>query len=177
VYYWVSYWDVTAGQTEEDASQAAYPLPAGTTSVDFEGLTPTNTATLAYDSEYGFYVQAENLVAYSDPSQPVLQLPTPVCAAGVLDSDSGYINFTAGAIFYLYVQDPSDLPDPGAVSFTDLNTNISQGMAIAPYPKFEVFEWEEGADPPISYKVLWDLSSDISPGYTVSAAYNPCRAL
>lgn len=68
VLYWVYYWDITAGQTEADALQAALPAGPGATTATFQGLTSTNTFSLAPESTYGFYVTADNLGGNSAPS-------------------------------------------------------------------------------------------------------------
>ena len=38
-YYWIYFWDVTAGQTQADATPTADPVAPGGTYFDFAGVT------------------------------------------------------------------------------------------------------------------------------------------
>ena len=171
VYYWVYYWDVTAGQTEADASVMPDPAPPGTTNLDIEGLTPDNRTTLAPDSEYGFYVKAENLGGYSPPSSDVLLGPTPVCAFDVLQDAAGQISVTAGQVFYFYVESTSNLPGDEAqvITVTNLNTGSNATIVILPIPYIGVVAFQDTVDPPISYKLLYNLQADVPIAYTVTS--------
>jgi hypothetical protein len=174
VYYWIYYWDVTAGQTEADATQTADPAAPGTTSFDIAGLTPDNSETLAPDSEYGFYVEAENLGGYSPPSSDVLLGPTPVCAADVLDNATGSITFNANPIFYFYAQSTSNLigDEAQGITVTSQNSGITETLVILPYPSIEVAEFQQADDALISNKLTYNLQAEAPVSYTVTS--NDC---
>jgi hypothetical protein len=180
VYYWVFQWDITAGQTEQEAlagsggpgcgvgyetCAGAFPdaLPPGTKSDDIQGWTPDNSVILTPDHMYGFVLETENLAGWSIPSIPASVTPTPVCWAGDLSAGGGsQFQFLGGPIVYMYFGLESAYFSAGGdvLSLTDLGTNQTQKIALIPSPAEEVVQWEIGADPPVTWDFNWALYSN-----------------
>jgi Fibronectin type III domain len=170
VYYWIYYWDVSAGQTESQATQSAVPAPPGTNYFDFLGLRGGD--------QYGFYVKAQNLGGFSPPSNAVGVRPTPVCALGVMPSgldagSAGSFKFSANQVIYLYVTDPSNLVDIVTGGAPTLTVSInggaeSQTQVLVP-GAMETFKFSVFGQVPISYDMSWTQTSDAPLPYTVTS--------
>lgn len=175
VYYWMFFWDITAGQTEQQAlagsggpgcgdlyetCAGAFPDPAppGSTKYDIAGWTPDNHMILTPDHMYGFVMETENLGGFSIPSIPASVTPTPVCwAGGITAGGSGEIKFNGGPIVYTYFGEESAYPSAGGdiLVLKNQGTGQTQQLAILPAPSIGVLQWEIGADPPISWDLQW----------------------
>jgi hypothetical protein len=182
VYYWLYYWDVTAGQTQANATRAADPLPPGSTYIHFTGVTPASlSSVLTPGHTYGFYVVAENLGGYSPPSNTIEVGPSPVCDAGVIDAGSaGIISVTAADDIFIYVQNSTNLPDivdGGAPSVNmDFQGTEPQSQTLWPAgqpPTFglAVFQFSDGPAPSIAYNINYSSSSDAPASYSVTSAH------
>lgn len=189
VYYWIYFWDITAGQTEQEAlagsggpgcgvgaetcaGQLPVPLPPGTTSYDIQGWTPDNLVILAPDHMYGFVMEAQNLAGYGIPSIPVSVKPSPVCDAETLGGGTdGNLKFQGGPNVYLYFG-LLGLPEPkGAViGVTDQTSGIKHITVLAGAPAIEVLWFQESADPPIGWNLAYELESDSDVYTTVTSS-------
>jgi hypothetical protein len=175
VYYWIYYWNVTAGQTEADATELPDPAPPGSVSLDIEGLTATNKTILTPNSEYGFYIEAENLGGYSVPSPIVYEGPTPVCYFDDISSDET-ISFDADPAIYIYAEVISILPGDEsqamAVTNTGTNQTIDLVLTVLPTPAIAVGQFVETVDPPVPYKLLIDIQAEAPIAFQVTS--NTC---
>jgi hypothetical protein len=182
VYYWIFYWDITAGQTEQQALAGSggpgcgtpyetcagafpYPLGPGSTKYHIAGWTPSNNVILATGHQYGFVLETENTAGYSIPSIAASVLPAPTCWIGVLDSGSGDIKFNGGPVVYTYfaLESAYESDTGDWVALVDQGTGQRQIAYLLPSPSMEVLQWEIGADPPIT----WAFSLEIESNYNV----------
>jgi hypothetical protein len=180
VYYWIYFWDISANQTEQQAlgtqpqpscgnagitcpGQLPDPIGPGAHSYDIQGWTPDNNVILTPDNQYGFVIEAENLAGYSNPSIAVSVMPTPVCYSETIPADSGGdLTFQGGPNVYLYLA-MLGFPQPlvgDVIGIKDQATGIQHNASLLGTPAVEVLWFQEGADPPISWDLAYELAAD-----------------
>jgi hypothetical protein len=176
VYYWVYYWDVTAGQTIVNATRAALPAPPGTTSFDFAGWTSSGGAVLTPFHAYGFFVKAENLGGFSPASNDVTVGGSPSCGGGPM-LGSGIVHIAANQGLYVYVTNPvafgTGVQSTASVTLSLGTAHSEKQNQVIKVGDTGVFHFSIFGTPPLTYDINYSESSNA--GVTFGTSSTSCK--